>query len=114
MNSLRQCKVIKFYSFKHVGKGYWIYRADLEQNPSLKNNAKGHGLGFDLDFIYKYNSSLDLTLNLETKRFKMKKEGTNKMFFNSRAIGGEGVTTIKLLDLSLISSSISAGLKYKL
>lgn len=36
------------------------------------------------------------------------------MFLNSRAIGGEGVKTIKLLDLSLRSSSISAGFKYKL
>ena len=105
---------IKFYSFKHIGKAYWIHRADLEQNPSFKNTAKGQGLGFDLDFIYKYSDNLDLTLNLETKRFKIKKEGTNKMFFNSRAIGGAGVDTIKLIDLSLISSSISAGLKYKL
>lgn len=105
---------IKFYSFKHIGKGYWIHRADLKQNPSLKNTAKGRGIGFDLDFIYKYSDNLDLTLNLENKRFKMKKEGTNKMFLNSRAIGGEGVETIKLIDLSLRSSSISAGLKYKL
>ena len=44
----------------------------------------------------------------------MKKEGTSKMFFNSRGIGGEGVETIKLLDLSLRSASISAGLQYKL
>lgn len=105
---------IKFYSFKHIGKGYWIHRADLKQNPSFKNTAKGRGIGFDLDFICKYSNNLDMTLNLETKSFKMKKEGINKMFLNSRAIGGERVETIKLLDLSLRSSSISAGLKYKL
>ncbi len=105
---------IKLYSFKHIGKAYWIHRADLEQNPSFKNTVKGKGIGFDLDFIYKYSNNLDLTLNLETKNLKMKKEGTSKMFFNSRGIGGEGVETIKLLDLSLRSSSISAGLQYKL
>jgi len=104
---------IKFYSFKHIGKGYWIHRPDFEQDPSLKNTAKGQGLGFDLDFIYKYSNNLDLTLNLENKSFKMKK-GKQEMFFNSRAIGGAGVETIKLLDLSLRSSAISAGLKYKL
>ena len=48
------------------------------------------------------------------KKFEMKKEGINKMFLNSRAIGGERIETIKLIDLSLRSSSISAGLKYKL
>jgi len=104
---------IKFYSFKHIGKGYWIHRPDFEQDPSLKNTAKGQGLGFDLDFIYKYSNNLDLTLNLENKSFKMKK-GKQEMFLNSRAIGGAGVETIKLLDLSLRSSAISAGLKYKL
>jgi hypothetical protein len=104
---------IKLYSFKHIGKAYWIYRPDLKQDPSFKNTAKGQGLGFDLDFIYKYSDNLDLMLNLENKSFKMKK-GKQEMFFNSRAIGGAGVETIKLLDLSLRSSAISAGLKYKL
>ncbi len=105
---------IKLYSFKHVGKGYWIYRPDLKQDPSLKNIAKGKGLGFDLDFIYKYTNNLDLTFNLETKKFKMKKKGTDQMFFNSLSPGGERIATKKLIDLSLRSSSISAGLKYKL
>ena len=105
---------IKLYSFKHIGKGYWIHRPDFKQNPSLKNTARGRGIGFDLDFIYKYSDNLDFTLNLENKRFKMKKEGTNKMFLNSRAIGRERVETIKLINLSLRSSSISAGLNYKL
>jgi len=44
----------------------------------------------------------------------MKKEGTNKMFLNSRAIGKERVETIKLIDLSLRSSAISAGFNYKI
>jgi hypothetical protein len=103
---------IKFYSFKHIGKGYWIHRGDLKQSPSFKNTAKGSGIGFDLDFIYKYSNNLDLTFNLETKNFKMKK-GKQKMFCNSLCPGGERVATKKLLDLSLRSSSISAGFNYK-
>jgi len=106
---------IKLYSFKHIGKGYWIHRGDLKQDPSLKNTAKGTGLGFDLDFIYKYTNNLDLTLNLETKSFKIKtRKGKQKMFLNSLAFGGEGVANKELIDLSLRSSSISAGFKYKL
>jgi len=104
---------IKIYSFKHIGKGYWIHRGDLKQNPSLKNNARGTGLGFDVNFIYKYTDNLNLILSLETKRFKMKK-GTDQMFYNNAAFGGERVTNMKLLDLSFISSSVTAGLKYKL
>jgi len=104
---------IKLYSFKHIGKGYWIHRPDLKQDPSFKNTAKGKGIGFDLDFIYKYTNNLEFTLNLETKSFKMKK-GKQKMFLNSLAFGGEGVATKELIDLSLRSSSINVGLKYKL
>jgi len=104
---------IKLYSFKYIGKGYWIYRLNLKQDPSFKQNAKGTGLGFDMDFIYKYTNNLDLTLNLETKSFKMRK-GTDQLFYNAKDIGGERVATSKLYDLSLLSSSISVGLKYKL
>ena len=104
---------IKFYSFKYVGKGYWIHRPDFKQDLSFRQNAKGTGLGGDLDFAYKYSDNLDLTLNLETKRFKMKK-GTEQLFYNSRAFGGERVASSKLLDLTHISSSISAGFNYKL
>ena len=104
---------VKLYSLKHIGKAYWIYRPDLKQDPSFKNTTKGKGIGFDLDFIYKYSDNLDLTLNLETKKFKMKKS-TSKMFYNSLSPGGERDDTSKLFNLILISSSISAGLKYKL
>ena len=104
---------IKFYSFKYIGKGYWIYRGDFKQDPSFKQNAKGTGLGFDVDFVYKYRDNLDFKINLETKNFKMKK-GTDQMFFNSLSPGGERVATKKLIDLSLRSSSISAGFNYKL
>jgi len=104
---------IKFYSFKHIGTAYWIHRGDLRQNPSFKKNAKGTGGGFDVDFLYKYSDNLDFKINLETKRFKMKK-GTDQMFFNSIALGGEGVVTKKLLNLTHRSSSISAGFNYKL
>jgi len=102
---------IKLYSFKYIGKGYWVLRDELEQNPSFKDTAKGIGMGFDLDFIYKYSNNLDLTLNLATKGFKMK-TGRSKMFFNE--IRNYHVDTRKLLDLSLQSSSITAGLNYKL
>jgi len=104
---------IKLYSFKYVGKGYWIHRPDFKQYPSFRQNAKGTGLGGDVDFAYKYSDNLDLTLNLETKRFKMKK-GTEQLFYNSRAFGGERVASGKLLDLTHISSSVSAGFNYKL
>ena len=104
---------MKFYSFNYVGKGYWLLRDDLKQNPSFKHNAKGTGLGFDIDFIYKYRDSLDFKINLETKKFKMKR-GIDRIFYNAKDIDGERVATGKLYDLSLLSSSISVGLKYKL
>jgi len=104
---------IKFYSFKHIGKGYWIHRPDLKQDPSLKNNVNGIGLGFNVDFAYKYSNNLDFILNLETKKFKMKK-GQNQAFYSAIDVGGERVVSGKLLHLTHISSSISAGLKYKL
>ncbi len=104
---------IKFYSFKHVGKAYWIHRGDLKQDPSFKHNANGTGLGFDVDFIYVYSDNLDFKINLETKKFKMK-TGQDTVFLNSAAFGGERVFIRKLLDLSLMTSSISAGFNYKL
>jgi hypothetical protein len=90
---------IKFYSFKHIGKGYWVHRGDLKQNPSLKNNAKGIGLGFDVDFLYKYSDNLDFKINLETKRFKMK-TGKDTAFFNSLSPGGERDYTENISHLS--------------
>lgn len=98
---------IKLYSFKYVGKGYWFSRDDLQHNPSFMHNAKGRGIGFDIDFLYKYSPNLDLALNLETKKIKMK-HGRKKTFYKNRLHNG------KLYDLSLLSSSISIGLKYKL
>jgi hypothetical protein len=104
---------IKFYSFKYVGKGYWLLRDELKKNPSFKHNAKGAGLGFDVDFIYKYSDSFDFKINLEVKNLKMK-SGQKQTFFvadyRNRAIGDTG----KLFDLSLISSSITAGFRYKM
>jgi hypothetical protein len=104
---------IKLYSFKYVGKGYWIHRGDLKQNPSFQQNVKGTGLGFDVDFLYKYTNTLVFKINLETKKFKMK-TGKDQAFYNSLSPGGERLATIKLLDLTHISSSISAGFNYKL
>jgi hypothetical protein len=100
---------IKLYSFKYVGKGYWLLRDDLKQNPSFKHNAKGTGLGFDVDFIYKYSDIFNFKINFEVKNLKMK-SGQKQTFFCNREIVDIG----KLFDLSLISSSITAGFRYKL
>ena len=104
---------IKLYSFKYVGKGYWLLRNDVKHNPSMKHNAKGAGLGFDVNFLYKYSDNLDLKINLETKKLKMK-TGKEQAFYNTNHYDGEIVATRKLYDLSLISSSITAGFRYKL
>jgi hypothetical protein len=104
---------IKYYSFKYVGRGYWLLRNDLKQNPSMKHNVKGTGLGFDMDFLYKYSDNMDFKINLETKKFKMK-IGKEQIFLSDKAIGGERVGSRKLYDLSLLSSSISFGFRYKL
>lgn len=104
---------IKLYSFKYVGKGYWLLRDDLKQNPSFKHNAKGTGLGFDVDFIYKYSDNFSFQINLEVKNLKMK-SGQKQTFFSADSRNLEIVDTGKLFDLSLISSSISAGFRYKL
>jgi hypothetical protein len=104
---------IKFYSFKYVGKGYWLLRDDVKQDPSMKHNVKGIGLGFDMDFLYKYSNNMDFKINLETKKFKMK-TGKEQIFLSDKAISGERVGSRKLYDLSLLSSSISVGLKYKI
>ncbi len=104
---------IKLYFFNYVGKGYWLLRDDLKQDPSMKHNAKGTGLGFDMDFLYKYSDNLDFKINLETKKFKMK-TGKDQAFYNLNNYGGERVDSRKLFDLSLMSSSISAGIRYKL
>jgi hypothetical protein len=104
---------IKFYSFNYIGKGYWLLRDDLQHNPSFKHNAKGIGLGFDMDFLYKYSDNLDFIINLEIKKFKMK-TGKEKIFFSAKNIDNQKVGSRKLYDLSLLSSSISAGFRYKL
>jgi hypothetical protein len=104
---------IKYYSFKHKGNAYWIHRPDFKQNPSFRNKAKGRGLGIELDFIYKYSNNIDLSLNLATKKLKMKK-GSSITFYNSHPYYGNNHEPQDLLTLSLRSSSISVGLKYKL
>lgn len=105
---------IKYYSFKYVGKGYWIHRDDLQKNPGIKHTAKGQGFGADVDFVYNYSNNLDFSINLETKRFKMKK-GQDQMFFVANRVTHEPkkVDTRKLISLNLTSYSISGGIKYK-
>lgn len=104
---------IKFYSFKYIGKGYWLLRDDLAQNPSLKHNAKGNGLGLDVNFLYKYTDNLDFKISVETKRFKMKKGQAQDFLLSDNNKKSTRVMKRNLFNLSLISSSISAGVRYK-
>jgi len=105
---------VKYYSFKYIGKGYWINRNDFKQNPSFKDTARGQGFGADVDLAYKYSDNLDFKINLETKRFKMKK-GNQQTFLAIDRVNHkpERVDTRKLLGLSFTSYSISGGIKYK-
>ncbi|MDR2008248.1 MAG: hypothetical protein LBQ34_04675 [Alphaproteobacteria bacterium] len=111
---------IKYYSFKYIGRGYWLFRTDYEQNPSFKHNAKGYGLGVEIDFLYKYSNNLDFKIGLETKKFKMK-NGNVKTFYSEKEkksamfnFGKKVSDTNKLYGLNLISSSISVGFRYKI
>jgi len=105
---------IKYYTFKYVGKGYWLLRFDLAQNPSLKHTATGRGFGLDVDFLYRNSDSLDFNINLETKRFKMKKGQAQDFYVSDPEFNEpERVITRKLFNLNLISYSISAGVRYK-
>jgi hypothetical protein len=105
---------IKYYTFKYIGKGYWLLRDDLKKNPSIKHTAKGQGFGADVDLAYKYSDNLDFKINLETKRFKMK-NGQDQMFLFADRINHkpERVVTRKLINLNIISYSISGGIKYR-
>ncbi|MBM3467573.1 MAG: hypothetical protein FJX70_07100 [Alphaproteobacteria bacterium] len=107
--------IIKYYSFKYVGKGYWVHRDDLKQNPSLKHNAKGQGFGADIDLVYKYSNNLDFNINLGTKNFKMRKGQAQDFIKAMRAYTThtpQRTVTRKLWDLSFRSYSISSGIKY--
>jgi hypothetical protein len=105
---------IKYYSFKYIGKGYWLLRDDLKQNPSLKHTAKGQGFGAEVDLVYQYSDNLDFNINLETKRLKMRKgQAQDFLVADPEFNEPEKVITRKLFDLRLISSSISAGVRYK-
>jgi hypothetical protein len=105
---------VKYYTFKYVGKAYWLFRDDYKQNPSFKHTARGQGFGADVDLVYQYNDKLDLNINLETKRLKMRK-GQDQTFLTADRVKHvpERVFTRKLIGLSLTSYSISGGIKYK-
>lgn len=106
---------IKFHSFKYVGKGYWLLRDDLKQDPSFKHNAKGIGLGGNIDLLYKYSDNLDFKINLEVKKFKMK-TGQKQTFLcaSLKYHQPEEIYHGRVFDLTFLSSSISAGFRYKL
>jgi hypothetical protein len=105
---------IKYYSFKYVGKGYWIHKNNFKKNPSFKDTARGQGFGAGVDLLYKYSHNLDFNINLETKRFKMKK-GNQQTYFTVNRVTHEPerVVTKKLWGLSFNSYSISGGIRYK-
>ncbi len=105
---------VKYYSFNYIGKGYWIHRSDFKQNPSFKDTARGQGFGAGFDLLYKYSNNLDFNINLDAKRFKMKK-GNQQTFLAVDRVNHkpERVDTRKLLGLSLASYSISGGIKYR-
>lgn len=99
---------VKLYLFYLSGQGYWALRTDLQQDPSFTDKALGIGASFDTALLYKYTNDLDFKVNIGIKRFDMK-QGRRKTFLAN----GTDVTT-DLKKLSLFSSSVSVGIKYKL
>ena len=99
---------VKLYGFYLESEADWVLREDVKHNPSFTDKAYGYGASLDTEILYKHNDNLDFRTNLSVKGFKMTK-GKKKAF----AIGGESDIT-KLKALTFISSSISAGIKYKL
>lgn len=98
---------IKAYGFYLHGEADWVLRDDLKHDPSFIDKAIGYGASIDTEVLYKYSDSLDFRANLGIKGLKMLK-GNKKTF----AVDGETDKT-KLKDLTFISSSVSAGIKYR-
>lgn len=98
---------IKAYGFYLHGEADWVLRDDVKHDPSFIDKATGYGASIDTEVLYKYSDSLDFRANLGVKGLKMLK-GNKKAF----AVDGETDKT-KLKDLTFISSSVSAGIKYR-
>jgi len=99
---------IKLYLFYLSGQANWVLREDLRHSPSFTHKALGIGASFDTELLYQYTNNLAFKAIVGIKKFDMKK-GTDKTFF---ADGTNASRDLK--KLSLFSSSISAGIKYKL
>ena len=99
---------IKLYLFYLSGQADWVLRENLRHDPSFTHKALGIGGSFDTELLYQYTNNLAFKANVGIKKFDMKK-GTHKTFF---ANGTNASRDLK--KLSLFSSSISAGIKYKL
>lgn len=98
---------IKAYGFYLHGEADWVLRDDVKHDPSFIDKATGYGASIDTEVLYKYSDSLDFRANLGVKGLKMLK-GNKKAF----AVDDETYKT-KLKDLTFISSSVSAGIKYR-
>jgi hypothetical protein len=98
---------IKAYGFYLNGESDWVLRDDVKHDPSFIDKATGYGASIDTEVLYKYSDNLDFRVNLGIKGLKMLK-GNKKAF----AVDGETDKT-KLKDLTFISSSVSAGIKYR-
>ena len=99
---------IKLYFFYLSGRANWILREDLAHSPSFTDKALGIGASFDTELLYQYSNNLAFKANVGIKKFDMK-QGVRKTF-----IANGDTHSSELKKLSLFSSSVSAGIKYKL
>ena len=98
---------IKAYGFYLHGEADWVLRDDVKHDPSFIDKATGYGASIETEVLYKYSDSLDFRANLGIKGLKMLKG-------NKKAFAADGETNkTKLKDLTFISSSVSAGIKYR-
>jgi len=98
---------VKLYFFYLSGEAGWVLRDDLQYNPSFTHKAFGIGVGFDTELLYQYNNNLALHANIGVKKLDMI-QGIKKTFYSFNH-----TSSSELYKLSLFSSSISAGIKYK-
>lgn len=98
---------VKLYLFYLYGQADWVLRNDLKHNPSFTHKALGIGASFDTELLYRYNNKLDFRMNIGIKKFNMT-QGREKIFFADNTNYSRD-----LKKLSLFSSCISAGIRYK-
>lgn len=99
---------VKLYLFYLSGRANWVLRTDLGHNPSFTHKALGIGASFDTEILYQYSKNLALKASVGIKNLDMQ-QGRKKTFF----VDGTNSSS-DLKKLSLLSSSVSAGIRYKL